>query len=37
MLLIKHQNQSIKWVEVHFPYNLSFFGDWQQHNQSKQM
>jgi hypothetical protein len=21
MLIIKHQNQLVKWVEVHFPYN----------------
>jgi hypothetical protein len=24
MLLIKHQNQLVKWVEAHFPYNLPF-------------
>jgi hypothetical protein len=22
MLIIKHQNQLVKWTEVHFPYNL---------------
>jgi hypothetical protein len=27
MLIIKHQNQLVKWVEVHFPYNLPIFGD----------
>jgi hypothetical protein len=26
----------IKWVEVHFPYNILLYGDWWQHNQSKQ-
>jgi hypothetical protein len=26
-----------KWPGVHFPYNLPLFGDWWQHNQSKQI
>jgi hypothetical protein len=37
MLLIKHQNPLVKFVGVHFPYNIFLFGDWWQHNQSKQI
>jgi hypothetical protein len=37
MLFIKHQNQLVKWVRVHFSYNLPLFSDWSQHNQSKQI
>jgi hypothetical protein len=31
------KTQLAKWSGVHFPYNLPLFGDWWQHNQSKQI
>jgi len=31
------KTQLAKWPGVHFPYNLPLFGDWWQHNQSKQI
>jgi hypothetical protein len=31
------KTQLAKWPGLHFPYNLSLFGDWWQHNQSKQI
>ena len=31
------KTQLAKWHGVHFPYNLPLFGDWWQHNQSKQI
>jgi hypothetical protein len=31
------KTQLAKWPRVHFPYNLPLFGDWWQHNQSKQI
>jgi hypothetical protein len=37
MLIIKHQNHLVKWVGVHFPYNLPLFGDWWQNNWNKQI
>jgi hypothetical protein len=37
VLIIKHQNSISQKAWVHFPYNLPLFGDWWQHNQSKQI
>jgi hypothetical protein len=27
MLIIKHQNELVKWAKVYFPYKFSLFGD----------
>ena len=37
VLIIKHQNSFSQMVRVHFLYNHPLFGDWWQHNQSKQI